>query len=111
LVEKAMRLNPHYPVYYLFNLSLAYRLTGRYEEAIAALKRGLTRNPDFLGFHLILADLHSELGREEEARAEVGEVLRINPDWSLEVWRQSVPLKDPAVVKRVLDNLRRAGLK
>jgi len=36
-VEQAMRLNPRYPFWYLFELGWAYRLTGRYTEAIATL--------------------------------------------------------------------------
>ena len=51
LIEKAMRLNPHYPPFYLFFLGQAYHLTGRYEEAIAAYKRALTRNPNLLPAH------------------------------------------------------------
>ena len=39
LVEKAMRLDPRNREWYLLQFGLAYRLTGRYEEAIAALKR------------------------------------------------------------------------
>jgi adenylate cyclase len=111
LIEKAMRLNPHYPATYLFSLGTAYRLMGRYEEAIAAFKRALTRNPDLLPVHINLAVVYSELGREEEARAEAAEVLRINPKYSLEVWRQITPYKDPAVLERMLAALRRAGLK
>jgi adenylate cyclase len=38
LIEKAIRLNPRYPFGFSFNLGLAYNLTGRYEEAIAAQK-------------------------------------------------------------------------
>src|SRR4030095_10064024 len=87
LIEKAMRLNPHYPPLYLFILGEAYRSTGRYEEAIAAYKRVLTRNPNLLLAHLGLAVVYSELGREEEARAEAAEVLRLNPKYSLEVLR------------------------
>ena len=34
--EKAMRLNPRYLFYYLYQLGKAYRLTGRVEEAMAA---------------------------------------------------------------------------
>lgn len=30
LVERAMRLNPHYPASYLMSLGFAYRATGRY---------------------------------------------------------------------------------
>jgi adenylate cyclase len=54
-VEKAMRLDPHYPDHYLSNLALAYRLTGRYEEAIAAQKQLTLRNPNFLFAYTELA--------------------------------------------------------
>jgi adenylate cyclase len=111
LIEKAMRLNPHYPPFYLYFLGEAYRSTGRYEEAIAAFKRALTRNPDLLPVHLNLAVVYSELGREEEARAEAAEVLRLNPKYSLEVLRQINPFKDPAALERMLAALRKAGLK
>jgi adenylate cyclase len=111
LIEKAMRLNPHYPASYLFLLGEAYRVAGRYEEAIAAYKKALTRNPDLLPVHVNLAAVYSELGREEEARAEVAEVLRINPKWSLEIWKQRQPYKDPAMVERVFAALRKTGLK
>jgi adenylate cyclase len=111
LIEKAMRLNPHYPPFYSFQLGEAYRYTGRYEEAIAAYKKALTHIPDLLPAHLGLATIYSELGRAEEARAEVAEVLRITPKYSLERLRQMSPYKDPAVLERMLAALRKAGLK
>ncbi len=111
LIEKAMRLNPHYPLLYVFILGHSYHLMGRYEEAIAAYKKALTRNPNLSPAHQFLATIYSRLGREEEARAEVTEVLRISPNFSLEVWRQRVPFKDPAELERYLDGLRKAGLK
>ena len=46
-----------------------------------------------------------------EARAEAAEVLRLNPNFSLEVHRQRMPIKDPAVLERHLAALRKAGLK
>jgi hypothetical protein len=58
-----------------------------------------------------LAATYSELNREVEAEAEVAEVLRINPQFSLEVHRQRVPYKDPAVLERHLAALQKAGLK
>ena len=111
MVEKAMRLNPRSPVLYSFYLGHAYCLTGRYEEALAVLKGVLPRNPDVLAAHLFLATIYSELGREAEARAEVAEVLRISPSYSLEVYRQRLPYKDPAVLEHQLVALRKAGLK
>src|SRR5262245_18119195 len=111
MIEMAMRLNPHYPATYLFDLGTDYRLMGRYEEAIAAFTSALTRNPALLPVHVNLAVIYSELGREEEARAEAAEVLRLNPKYSLEVLRQINPFKDPAVNERMIAALRKAGLK
>ena len=111
LIETAMRLNPRYPAIYSFNLGLAYNLTGQYEEAIATLKRALNDTPFDLGIHLNLAVAYSELGREEEAQAEAAEVLRLNPQFSLEVMRQRAPYTEPAVRERLLTALRKAGLK
>ncbi len=111
LLAKAMRFNPHYPATYLSMLGQAYRLTGQYEEGIAAYQRALSRNPNFLPAHIGLAVIYSEISREGEARAEAAEVLRVSPNYSLEVARQRIPFKDPAVLERTLANLRKAGLK
>jgi len=111
LVKKAMRLNPMYPVWYLWNLGHAYFLTGRYGEAIETLNRVLDRNPGFLPAHAYLAASYSELGRKEEARAEAAEVERLSPEISTEAWRQRLPYKDQAVLERLFDSLRKAGLK
>jgi TolB-like protein/class 3 adenylate cyclase len=110
-VEKAMRLNPHYPPYYLLELGKAYRFLGQPEKALAALKGALARNPNFLPARLQLAGIYSGLDQKEEARAEVAEILRLSPNFSLEVHQQSVPYKDPAVLERYIDSLRKAGLK
>ncbi len=110
LVKKAMRLDPHYPPLYLFYLGHAHYLVGQYEEAIAVLKRSFTRNPDQLPSHLDLAVIYCELGRKEEARAEVAEVLRISPRASLEGQRETMLFKDQALLERYLENLRKAGL-
>ena len=111
LVEQAMRLNPRYPFSYLWALGHAYRLVGRLPEAITALKRVVMRNPDQITAHVLLAVIYSELGREEEARVEVTEILRISPHYSLEVVRQRIPYKDLAVLERQVAALRKAGLK
>ena len=111
MVKKAMRLNPMYPAYYLWELGHAYFITGRYEEAIETLKRVLGRNSDFMPAHLLLAASYSEIGREEEARAEVAEIERLNPQATLEALRPRLSYKDQAVSERLFDSLRKAGLK
>src|SRR5262245_14555956 len=50
-----MRLNPRSPPFYLTTLGWAYRMTGRYAEAINTLKEAVRQNPNHLGAHLQLA--------------------------------------------------------
>ncbi len=95
----------------LYGVASAYALAGRLEEAAALYLRMLRQFPNSLGFHLHLAAIYSELGRETEAQAAAAEVLRLNPKFSLEVHRQRVPLKDPAVLERHIAALRKAGLR
>ncbi len=110
-IEQAMRLNPRYPTMYLVSLAIAYRVAGRYEDALALLQRALILTPHYLQARVNLATCYAELNWLEEARAEVAEILRINPTFSLEGVRRTVPFKDPAVVERMVAALRKAGLK
>ncbi len=108
---QALRLKPGVADGHLANVGAAYAVAGRYEEARALLQRFLSRYPNNLPAHLTLAAVYSELGQAAEARAEAAEVLRLNPQFSLEVHKQRMPIKDPAVVERITAALRQAGLK
>jgi adenylate cyclase len=108
---QALRLKSEVADDHLHSVGTTYAVAGHYEEARAPLQRYLSRYPNFLPAHLILAAVYSELGQVTEARAEAAEVLRINPKFSLEVHKQRMPIKDPAVLERHLAALRKAGLK
>ena len=109
-VKKAMRLDPHYPPVWGWFLARAYTLVGRYDEARPLLQRVVTLSPDFLPAYADLAVIAIRSGQLPEARAAAAAIKRINPDASLEGWRQSLPYKDPAVLDRVLVDLGKAGL-
>ena len=111
MVEQALRRKPLTPDGYLNSIGTAYYLAGKPAEAIAPLQEYLSHYPNTLGAHLMLAAVYSELGKEPEARAEVAEVLRLNPRFSLKVHKGRVPIKDPAVLERHIAALRKAGLK
>jgi tetratricopeptide (TPR) repeat protein len=111
MAKQAMRLNPHYPPQYMQALGFAYHQTWRNEEAIATLKRYLAYNSEHLGVHLMLTCSYSDAGRNEEAQAQAMEVLRINPNFTIEMWKQNQFFKDAAERDRHVNNLRKAGLK
>jgi TolB-like protein/Tfp pilus assembly protein PilF len=111
LLKKAIRLNPIPPTWYLMSLSMAYRDTGRHEESISACRKALNREPKNVIVHLALAATYVLSGREEEARAEAAEILRIDPKFSLERLAKTRPHKNQANTKSFIDALRKAGLK
>jgi adenylate cyclase len=91
-------------------LGVSYRLLKRYDDAIAADKERLRRNPLNAFSDIRLAVVYAELGRMDEARAHVAAALRKNPQYSLRQARLLDPFEDPAEMERYLSALRRAGL-
>jgi adenylate cyclase len=108
---QALRLKSLIADEHLASVGTAYAVAGRPEEAIAPLQRYISRYPNILHIHLMLATVYSELSQDAKARAEAAEVLRINPQFSLEVHKQRMPIKDPATLERHIAALRKAGLR
>lgn len=81
------------------------------KEALEAGKESRKRNPDEMFSHILLAATYIELGRDEDALASAKEVLRINPNLSLEWMAKMVPWKNKDDVNRLIEGLRKAGLK
>ena len=92
-----------------FPAQAAYQL-GRYEAAVASLKRRIIRNPNTDVSRVLLAASYGQMGLVEEARSAWREVFRVNPDYSLEHRRKVLPYKNPADFESVVDGLRKAGL-
>jgi TolB-like protein/Flp pilus assembly protein TadD len=108
-LDKAIRLDPKGPGHYFLWLGEAYCFAGQYEEAIAELKKAIGRVPNSAMFRVALAAIYSMAGREEEARAEVAEVLRLDPKFSLGYYGKVMPLRK-AELEQWLEALRKAGL-
>jgi adenylate cyclase len=110
LLKKAIRLNPMPPDWYLHHLAFAYFLNGQCEEVLAISKKILNRNSDYISAYLGLANCNAQLGRMEEARAAVAEILRIDPKTSLKYWEKALPFKKQADKELFFGALRKAGL-
>ena len=112
LIKKAMRLNPYYPSFYLELLGGVYLRNGDDEEAVTAFKRLVVRQPDRIVGHLGLAVAYIRIGLKEQARSEVAQVLKLIPEYSLEVYRNQVLGMgwDPADVESDIEALHEAGL-
>ncbi len=110
LIKKAMRLCPIYPGWYFQLLGAAYRLTGDTDAAIAAFEAAIKRDADYLTMHVNLATTLGDLGRTEDAKKPVSEILRLDPDFSIKTYMEGLSYRDPAELKRFEDGLRKAGL-
>ena len=115
-MKRAMRLSPYYPIWYLSNLGEALTMAGHLKEAISVNKKLVERgqkekNQTFeIAGHGWLAIGYSMLGREDEGRSHVAEVLKVYPNWSLEFERQVYSYKNSADLDRHLDALRKLGI-
>jgi adenylate cyclase len=111
LVKKALRLDPIPPWYYYYYLGNAYLVIKRYEEAIAAYKEVLNRDTNNYIARVPLTASYMFLDREDEARAEAAEILRLKPKFSVDGWIKRISWKDKAYTKLYAEALRKAGLK
>jgi adenylate cyclase len=115
-VQKAVRLDPGNADRYIMQEAWADTQLGRYPTSVAILKRYVQVVPTNIWGYLHLVDNYVELGRGDDARAELAEALRINPQFSmaaLAVYRPNHRLSAPALAEKLRfeTNLRRAGLK
>jgi len=110
LLKRAFRLNPIPPPHFYIILAMAYRNNGQYEKAIELSEKGLVGNPDQLTVYLTLAASYYLLGQTEEAHKAVEEVLRIDPNFSLEYQAKAMPYKHQETGDKLINALRKAGL-
>jgi tetratricopeptide (TPR) repeat protein len=111
LIRDAMRLNPHYPFFYLWTLGHAYYLMERRQEALGAFATLIERNPNFLPAHAYRAVVLSELGRLPEAQAAWDRASQLSPGASLTSIQARLPYKRPADMDRLLTAAHRAAMR
>ncbi len=111
LYHKLFRVNPNATSLAFMVFGHALRMAGRFEEAVSAFKKSIERAPNNNSSHIGLAATYIAMGREEEARAEAQEILKINPHFSLADMKKRSGFTDPSEKDKMADALRKAGLK
>ncbi|MDH3636147.1 MAG: tetratricopeptide repeat protein [Gammaproteobacteria bacterium] len=110
LKKRAMRACPMYRPGFLRGLGLSYYLLGQLDSAISAFKQSIARESEYLSAHTNLASIYGELGRLEEAKEPVSEILRLAPDFSIKTYMKGLSFSDPKILTRMEDGLLKAGL-
>ena len=111
-IQKAMRLDPHYPAMPLYFEGLAYFHMGEFEKAINLFQRSLKFDQEmYTGSGRFLAATYALLGRDEEAKELVSE-LRIKFGGSLYLYNlmRLTPFKNMNIADRYAEGCAKAGL-
>jgi len=108
-LERAIQLNPRYPVWYARVLATCYFKLGRYEDSLRV--EGKILKPD--AFHRLLriaAYLH--IGQKPDAQSELDAVRNTEPNLNLsQILNKHLPQeRDEKIRKRIESELRTAGL-
>jgi len=108
--KKAIRLNPIPPNMYLYSLGLSYCWTGQHEEGIRWCEKAVREEPNSLFARLMMTVVYSLSGRDKQAQAELAEVLRIQPKFTLKGFEKKLTYKKEEDREKFLGALRKAGL-
>ena len=109
-LKTSMRLDPQHPRIWLHFLAHAHFVGGDYQEAALLLKRRIRLQPETDISRVLLASCQGHLGLDADARNAWVEVLRINPDYSVERKGRVLPYENPADWDRFVEGLRKAGV-
>ncbi len=111
LMKTAMRLAPYYPVNYLMILGECYRLTGRLEEAVEALRLSIDSGFGIARPRVCLITALVDFDRMEEAQAEATKLLELEPKFEIDTWaKRALPYKDAAITEQIIAKCHKAGL-
>ena len=108
--QRAIRLDPESESLYAGALGMANLFVERYQEAVQLLEQHVTAIPNDTFARMMLAVAYSEVGREQDARSQASEIMRLNPQYKLPAPKGFFP-KTPLLARRYLADLRKAGLK
>jgi tetratricopeptide (TPR) repeat protein len=109
--EKGLRLSPFDPWKFIAyrGLAKAHFLRGRYHEAADAARKAIQFNPGFGSSYMLLAAPLAKLGRHEEAKKCVAQLLEREPAFSLSRQFAGVDCA-PALADALGEALRGTGL-
>jgi len=107
-LETAFRFDPNMIHGNFMFLGLGYYLKGQYEKAIDVLEEGVSRKPNWVGTHIILAAAYAQAGHSSKAAHEAQEVLRQDPFFKIDNYGSV--FRHQADRAKIVQGLREAGL-
>jgi adenylate cyclase len=117
-VERAMRLNPHYPPQYLYQRGLAHFGMKQHDKAAADLERAITLNRDDYWSQRLLLSTYGLLGRRADAAKTIDSIKASTRQGSLAYYNPLTirattywyPFAENSDAERFAEGLRKAGV-
>jgi adenylate cyclase len=109
-MQKAIRLNPLHPAWYFYSVAEAHYGARQYEQALVPLQAAINRFPNFITPRRHLAATYAQMGRLDEARAQIAKIRELEPSINLNLYRGTLLYENPDDLEHYLDGLRKAGL-
>lgn len=105
-LELALRIDPHPNAWWLVNLSHAYYLLGRYEDAVNVIRRFENAYPEDAAIQFGLAVAYGQSDDKQGAKQAVEALHRVSPFFSPEIY--TAQFSDPDHGKHIMDGWRKA---
>ncbi|MGF9764414.1 adenylate/guanylate cyclase domain-containing protein [Microvirga sp. 0TCS3.31] len=112
-VERSARLSPRDPFLAADHVTIramTHFAAGNYEDVIKLAWRHIQDGRDHIGAHRLLATSYAQLGRQDEARASLEEVLRLQPSFRVSEADRFSVFSGSDAKERYIEGLRKAGL-
>jgi tetratricopeptide (TPR) repeat protein len=108
-IEKAMRLNPHFPFWYHFVLGANQFMLTNYDAAVESFNKSIARNSTWIPNHYYLLAAYGHLGMIDEAEWELEELRTLGFDPTISNIDSRSQIQYASYRSRLLDGLRKAG--
>ena len=111
IIKDYVRLDPLHSPLASGILGFAHYMLKQYAQALPMLRDCVSRAPNIRSGHVFLAATYAQMGQLEHAGAEVAEVMRLDPNYTIGgVARPTAAFKNANDDKHYYDGLRKAGL-
>jgi len=111
MINRYMRLDPLHAPFASGLLGHAHYMLKEYAQALSLLRDCVSQSPNMRFGHTWLAATCGQMGRFEEARRAVAEVMRIEPNYTISgITRPTIAFKNAEDDQHYFDGLRKGGL-
>jgi adenylate cyclase len=107
-LKMSLRLNNTSVRNVWWHLGTAFYLKGEYEQALDVLEKGVTKQPEFVGYYIALAATYAQLERVQDAASAAAKVRRLDPFFEVESY--GTAFRNTAHRLSIAEGLRKAGL-